>query len=206
MLIYGKQEAKITDIPTFEIDMGPSKFRKFAPWGNIAIVTSPYIDNCDPCIIMLKYTKTRYYAKVLESCESDYPSIIIDGESLGESIDAVRKLWNKLPLTKHMIKTEDGGMLLTDEDIVQTYYSIRPVFYQATDSENYFSDVLDAVRTIFDLLRERKKANKLYEFWCGEDISLADLCMWALYLKMIKAEPHLVPLVMDAYTDLQPYF
>ena len=97
-------------------------------------------------------------------------------------------------------------MIPSDEQIVNTYYKVRPVFYHSTHSDCQYVHVLDAVRKMFDLLRVRQRAQKLYDFYCGEDIGLADICMWALYLKVIKVEPHLVPLIMDSYIDLGSYF
>jgi len=134
------------------------------------------------------------------------PSIVLDGDNLGESIDAVRKLWNRLPLSKHMTKT-NSGFIPSDESIVMTYYKkIRPVLHQATYNENYELNMLDAVRRMFELFRGRVRAQKLWDFYCGETVGLADFCMWAVYLKMIRTEPYLVPIVMDSYVDLKPYF
>ena len=58
-LVYAKQECKT---PQFDVDYSLSIYRSLEPEGNITIITSASIDNCDPTILMLKYTKTRYYA------------------------------------------------------------------------------------------------------------------------------------------------
>ena len=64
--------------------------------------------------------------------------------------------------------------------------------------------IVDRVTTIFAILHKRKM-NKA-KFSCGEEICLADYCIASIYFKVLKQEPSLIPVCLDEYEGLKPYF
>ena len=67
------------------------------------------------------------------------------------------------------------------------------------------SVLLDQVTVIFDVISERYRQRKLYQFYYGEHLSLADFCVAAFLKELSHKEPTLMPVILDSYEQLKPY-
>jgi hypothetical protein len=47
--------------------------------------------------------------------------------------------------------------------------------------------------------------SSLTHFFCGNEISLSDILIASFTATLMKKEPLLVPLILDAYEGLKPY-
>ncbi len=71
-----------------------------------------------------------------------------------------------------------------------------------TKRDVYASVLLSEIKVIFDLIQARR----ITHFYGGESLGLSDFCIAAFYLSIIDLEPTLMPLVLDNYPELKPYF